>query len=70
MKEKIESEVRRFKHFQRGVLGIKDKIEIGDVDIRNYAKYILREGKDSEKRDLMQSFKSKLILLNKRIVLE
>ena len=55
------------KGFQRYVLGIKEKIEIKDIDIRNYAKYILRDGKDLEKRELLGCFKSKILLSNKII---
>lgn len=70
MKEKIKSEVERFKHFQRGVLGSTEKIEVKEVDIRNYAKYILRDGKDFEKRELLGCLKSEIILLDKNITLK
>ncbi|MEN9881001.1 MAG: hypothetical protein RLZZ308_184 [Candidatus Parcubacteria bacterium] len=67
MKEKIKDEVNRFKRFQIGVLGVKDSTSVGDVDIRNYAKYILRDGKDIEKRELLSCIKSKIKLENKKI---
>lgn len=38
-----------------------------DVDIRNYAKYLLTEGTIFEKRDLLGCLKSKIILENKLI---
>lgn len=69
IKEKIKVEVERFKKFQRVIFGNKDKIEIGDIDIRNYAKYILKEGKDIEKRELLGCFKNRLSLVNKTIKL-
>ena len=69
IKEKIKTEVERFKKFQKVLLGIKDKIEVGDIDIRNYAKYILREGTDIEKRELLVCLKSVISLNNKRIKL-
>ena len=69
MKEKIKSEVERFKHFQRGVLGSTEKIEVGEIDIRNYAKYILKDGNDYEKRELLGCIKSKIELKDKTIVL-
>lgn len=68
MKEKIKSEVERFKHFQRGVLGSTEKIEVKEVDIRNYAKYILRDGRDFEKRELLKNIKSRVVILNKRLI--
>jgi hypothetical protein len=41
-----------------------------EIDIKNYAKYLLREGTIVEKRDLLECLKSKLILLDKKINLE
>lgn len=69
IKEKIKAEVERIKRFQISMLGKKQKIEIKDMDIRHYAKYILREGKDIEKRELLGCLKSKIILSHKRIQL-
>ncbi len=69
IKEKIKTEVERFKRFQRVILGNNEKIEIGEIDIRNYAKFILREGKDVEKRELLSCFKSKIILKEKQLSL-
>jgi len=69
VKEKIKSEVERFKKFQQSVLGIKTKVEIADVDIRNYAKYLLQEGADTEKRELLGCLKSKITLKSKLIQL-
>lgn len=69
VKEKIKSEVERFKKFQQSVLGIKTKVEVADLDIRNYAKYLLREGADIEKRELLSCTKSKILLSNKIIAL-
>lgn len=43
---KIKEEVERFKKFQQSMLGRKDKIRVEDIEIRNYAKYLLREGKE------------------------
>ena len=69
MREKIDSEITRFKHFQRGVLGVTQKVEVGEVDIRNYVKYMLRDGSDIEKREILQCFKSKITLNNKKVSL-
>ena len=69
IKEKIRAEVERFKKFQQSVLGTKAKIHIADVDIRNYAKYLLREGADVEKRELLSCIKSKIFLKEKQITL-
>lgn len=69
IKEKIKEEVVRFKKFQRALLNKTDQIKIEDIDIRNYAKFILREGKDTEKRELLGCLKGKLELKNKFIKL-
>lgn len=68
MKEKIKIEIERHKKFQSGLLGIKEtKVKVVDIDIRNYAKYILREGTVLEKRELLSCLRSKITLANKRI---
>lgn len=65
---KFEEELRRFNKFQRGVLGAKAaKAAHEDVDLQTYAKYILRQGTNEEKRELMGQFKSK-IQLTKKVV--
>lgn len=70
IKDQIKTEVERFKSFQRMVLGIKEKIVVGDIDIRNYTKFVLREGNDSEKRELLGCLKSKITLKEKQIFLK
>lgn len=67
IKEKIKNEIERIKKFQRIVLGTKEKIEIGDADIRNYAKFVLKEGSVTEKRELLMCLKNKIILREKII---
>ena len=68
-REKVKAEVERFKRFQRVALGNKEKIQVGDIDIRNYAKFVLRDGTNIEKRELLGNIKNKIKLNNKRIVL-
>lgn len=70
MKEHIKTEVERYKKFQAGVLGVKEKIKVADIDIRNYAKYILRDGTNFEKRELLSCLKSKINFQNKTISIE
>ena len=44
---RIEDEITRFNKFRSGVLGHKqDKVAI-DVDVRNYAKYLLEKERSS-----------------------
>jgi site-specific DNA recombinase len=70
MKDQIKAEVERYKKFQSGVLGIKEKIQIKEIEIRNYAKYILREGTNFEKRALLGCLKSKITLKERIVYLE
>lgn len=68
MKERIKSEIERHKKFASGLLGIKGQlVKVGDIDMRNYAKYILREGTMSEKRELLSCLRSKVVMNNKQI---
>lgn len=51
MRQKLEDEIARFNIFQRSVLGATEKLKNNkETDIRNYAKYILKEGTVGEKR--------------------
>lgn len=67
IKEKLREEVERFKKFQRVLLGKAAQVAVRDIDIRNYAKYLLREGKDVEKRELLGCLRSKLTFCEKKI---
>ncbi len=71
VRENIEREIGRYRKFQSGVLGIKKEKEVQkEINVKNYAKYILREGTIPEKRELLSSIKSKLVLKNKMVYLE
>lgn len=70
VKEKIKDEVQRFSKMQKFFLGINEKIKMPDIDVRGYAKYVLRDGSDIEKRELLNCLKNKLILKEKEIFIE
>ncbi|HXF44037.1 MAG TPA: recombinase family protein [Candidatus Paceibacterota bacterium] len=71
MRHKLEEEVKRYHRFQKSVLGIQEeKLNLRDVDIRTYAKYLLRDGSIVEKRELLSCIKSKLTIKNKVVSLE
>jgi len=71
MRHKLEEEIKRFNHFQKVVFGSDGKQEAldADVNIRTYAKYLLREGSVSEKRELLGNLRSRLVYQNKKISL-
>jgi DNA invertase Pin-like site-specific DNA recombinase len=72
MKDRIKEEIEQYHKFQAGVLGRsqKDLIKIKDIDIRNYAKHILRERSIYEKRELLSHLRSRLILKEKQLSVE
>lgn len=70
MKDKIKDELDRLNEFQESVLGEgATKTKVRDVDIRTYAKHILRKRPIDEKRALLSNLKSKLILKDKIIMI-
>lgn len=70
MRQKLEDEIARFNIFQRSVLGTTEKIKNNqDTDIRNFAKYILKEGTVGEKRELLANLRSRIIYKDKQLTL-
>jgi DNA invertase Pin-like site-specific DNA recombinase len=69
VREKIKTEVERFKKFQRVLLNNKNNIEVGEIDIKNYAKFILKEGTAGERRELLTNLKSRIVYKEKRLTL-
>lgn len=72
IKNKLEKEIERYSDFRSNVLGMteKEKDKQSKLDIRGYMKYLLEKGTLTEKWELMQSFTSKLIVINERVILE
>ena len=70
MRQKLEDEINRFNIFQRSVMGEKHKIQNAkDTDIRNYAKYLLKEGSTSKKRELLGNLRTRIIYKDKMLTL-
>ena len=69
-KEKIIKEVQRYRKFSYGVLGRETEFDNKplNVDIRNYAKYILTEGSKEEKRELLSCLRSRLEIKDKMFI--
>ena len=72
MRHKFEEEVARYNKFQKTVLGsdVKGKTPAKEIDVRTYAKYLLKEGSVIEKRELLSCLRSRLVIRNKVVVLE
>lgn len=68
MRHKFEEEMKRYDKFRKEVLCLAEKIGPKDqADIRTYAKYVLREGSNEEKRELLSMLKGKISLTDKAI---
>ncbi|MCX6813545.1 MAG: recombinase family protein [Candidatus Azambacteria bacterium] len=71
MKHKFEEEVDRLNKFQRNILGMQGiKTKVKDVDLRGYAKYLLKEGSPIEKREFLSCMKSKFLVARKVVAIE
>lgn len=71
IKHRFEDELKRYNKFNRGVLGMKDKqSDYQDINLKDYAKYVLREGANEEKRELMSCFKSKIKVTKKIVTID
>ncbi len=69
VKSKVEQEMARLNRF-KVMLGEKERNQNIDVNARDYAKYLLKEGTLIEKRELLYFLKSKLILKDRKILLQ
>lgn len=71
MRQKLEDEIRRFNKLQKIVNGRSGKglVEEDDVNIRQYAKYLLKEGSTSDKRELLANLRSRLNYKDKKITM-
>lgn len=70
MRMKLEEEVSRYQKFTSGVFGQQAAPAMLGVDVRRYAKYVLREGTKDEKHELLSCLKSKMILKDGKLLLE
>ncbi|MGD0328380.1 MAG: recombinase family protein [Minisyncoccia bacterium] len=63
----IECEVSRYNKLRAEVEGKSETIKAKEMDIRKYAKYLLKNGSREEKRELLEHLRDRLIL-NDRII--
>lgn len=69
LRSRLRDEAERVNKFQSIIGGKEQKVEVMDVDMKNYAKYILKEGSVFEKRELLSHLKDKLVIREKVVVL-
>ncbi len=71
VQHKFEEELKRFNKFQRGVLGFSDpKAKHDNIDSKTYARYVLKEGTNQERRELMGFLKSKIKITKGIVTIE
>jgi DNA invertase Pin-like site-specific DNA recombinase len=72
VKHKFEEEFGRYQKFRKSILKLDmEKSDEKDaVEIRGYAKYLLKEGTIAEKRELLANMRSKFIMRNKNILVD
>lgn len=70
MQQKLEQELKRFARFQQAV-GIETQSDANkdEVNIKEYAKYLLKEGSITEKRELLANLRSKIVYKDRKIEL-
>lgn len=69
IREKLAKEIERYSQFQHSVLGIKIPSKLDkEINIRNYAKYILKEGSSFERREILTCIKSPMVLKDKKLI--
>lgn len=70
IRKKLEAEIERHKKFHSGIMGKRnEEYSVKDVDIRNYAKYVLGVGTSFEKREILAQLRGKLSITNKAVLL-
>lgn len=70
VKKKFDEEYKRMTRFQKTFLGSKTpKVEY-ELDIKQYMIHVLKEGSIEERRELLQTLRSKVVLKEKKISVE
>lgn len=67
LREKLRAEMERYQKFQHMTGMVQQDIQSHDIDMRNYAKYILQTGSMSEKRELLTHLRGKILLQDKTV---
>nr|AQS30575.1 hypothetical protein [uncultured bacterium]AQS31100.1 hypothetical protein [uncultured bacterium] len=71
MKDRLQEEIDRYNKFTQGVLGIDSATsKMPRVDLKMYAKYILREGSNEQKREILANIQSQVILNQGKLTLQ
>lgn len=66
-RQQLKEEILRYEKFTNGILGQDINTKISKVDIREYAKYVLKHGTREEKRELLSGLKTRLYLKDQAV---
>ncbi len=70
VKKQIVAEVTRYKKFEASLLGQDLNFEIGDIDIKRYIKFLLKDGTVEEKHEIITCINSPILLKNEVVSFE
>ena len=70
IKKKVEAEVVRYKKFHRSLLGEGSDMAVNDIDVKEYVKFLLKDGSLEEKRDIISCFKSPIMFKSNGVSLK
>lgn len=68
--KRVSAEVSRYKKFTQSLLGGMSNVSATDIDVKDYVKFLLKEGSLEEKREILGCFRSEVVLENKQICLK
>lgn len=66
---KLDVEIQKFKKLQAMFLGKEKTEKIEPIDLKDYTKFVLKEGSPLEQRSILECISSELVLKNKKISL-
>ncbi len=67
--KKVREEVTRYKKFSKSLLGENIKITVSDIDVKDYVKFLLKDGTFEEKRAVLSCVTSQIVLSKKKVSL-
>lgn len=65
--KKVREEVARYKKFSKSLLGESAKVAVKDIDVKDYVKFLLKEGSFEEKRSVLACINSPIQLVKKQV---
>lgn len=68
--KKVREEVARYKKFSKSLLGENIKITVSDIDVKDFVKFLLKDGTFEEKRAVLSCVTSQIVLSKKKVFLK